>query len=47
MGEFGPTLEDVTALTCLPMFGDTNTSRVILNETSEKNLEALNMPILD
>lgn len=29
-GEFGPTLEDVVALTCLPIFGETNAIKIIL-----------------
>lgn len=40
--EFGPTLEDVVAFTCLPMFWEkTNAIRIILDETGEKKLEAV------
>lgn len=41
MGEFGTTLEEVAALICLPMFGDTNPIKVTLDKTDEKKLEAL------
>lgn len=41
-GELSPTLEVIVALTCLPMFGETDAIKIILNETDGKKLEALN-----
>lgn len=40
-GEFGPTREDIVALTCLPIFGEANTIKVVLDETEYKKLEAM------
>lgn len=40
--EFGLSLENVVALTCLPMFRETNAIKIILGKTDEKKLEAPN-----
>lgn len=40
--EFGPTLEDVAALTCLPMFGESHVEDLALVEKDKKKLEFLN-----
>lgn len=40
MGKFGLTLEDIVALTCLPML---DAIKIVLDEPDEKKLEASNM----
>lgn len=40
-GEFGPTLEDVAALTCMPMFDKSHAKNIILDEKAKKKLEFL------
>lgn len=48
-GEFGPTLKDIVALTCLPMFEEVkaiklpgDSKEIAPNETDKKKLEVLN-----
>lgn len=41
LGEFGPTLEGVVALTGPPMFGKSFAMNIILDEKDEKRLESL------
>lgn len=46
-GEFDPTLENVVALICLLVFRETNAFKIVLDDTDEKELEALKtMPTL-
>lgn len=40
--EFGPTLEDVAALTMLPLYGDTHTMGVVLSENDNRKFHYLN-----
>lgn len=41
--EFGLTLEDIIVLTCLPMFGERTSIKIILDEIDEKKFEARTM----
>lgn len=41
MGKFGPTLKDVSALTMLPMFGDTHTMGIVVNKEDKEKLKFL------
>lgn len=41
-GEFRPSLENVAALTSLPIFGESHVMGIVLSEKDKKKLEFLN-----
>lgn len=47
LGEFGPSLEDVTILNSLPLFRDAKPMGVTLREEDQKRLDFLNKALSD